>query len=98
MEASSAQLPAPRGRRQWAVVPPVGVIWVYRPSHRSDIGGGDAATEEALFLAPLARRVIVIHPRRRMRASTAMVTQLRAKPNVVVLDCRSLRALTPVLE
>lgn len=50
------------------------------------VGGGDAATEEALFLAPLARRVTVIHHRPRLRASTAMVARLRAQPNVVVLD------------
>ncbi len=50
------------------------------------VGGGDAATEEALFLAPLARRVTVIHHRPRLRASTGMVARLRAQPNVVVLD------------
>jgi thioredoxin reductase (NADPH) len=49
------------------------------------VGGGDAATEEALFLAPLVRRVTVIHHRRRLRASTAMVARLRAEPNVVVV-------------
>src|SRR3954469_7078353 len=40
------------------------------------VGGGDAATEEALFLAPLVRRVTVIHHRRRLRASTGMVVRL----------------------
>jgi thioredoxin reductase (NADPH) len=50
------------------------------------VGGGDAATEEALFLAPLARRVTLIHHRPRLRASAAMVTRLRARPNVVVLE------------
>ena len=50
------------------------------------VGGGDAATEEALFLAPLARRVTVIHHRPRLRASTGMAALLRAQPNVVVLD------------
>jgi thioredoxin reductase (NADPH) len=49
------------------------------------VGGGDAATEEALFLAPLARRVTVIHHRPRLRASPAMVARLCAAPNVVVL-------------
>jgi thioredoxin reductase (NADPH) len=48
------------------------------------IGGGDAATEEALFLAPLARRVTVIHHRPRLRASTGVAARLRAQPNVVV--------------
>ncbi|RDH74176.1 FAD-dependent oxidoreductase [Mycolicibacterium moriokaense] len=49
------------------------------------VGGGDAATEEALFLATLARRVTVIHHRPRLRASTAAVARLHAHPNVVVL-------------
>lgn len=50
------------------------------------VGGGDAATEEALFLATMARRVTLIHHRPRLRASTVMAAQLRAQPNVVVLD------------
>ena len=57
------------------------------------VGGGDAATEEALFLATLARRVTVIHHRPRLRASTAMVARLRAQPNVVVLDCTEVLAV-----
>ena len=50
------------------------------------VGGGDAATEEALFLAPLVRRVTVIHHRPRLRASPAMAARLCAQPNVVVLQ------------
>jgi thioredoxin reductase (NADPH) len=57
------------------------------------IGGGDAATEEALFLAPLARRVIVIHHRPRLRASTAIAARLCAQPNVVVLDSTEVLAV-----
>jgi len=57
------------------------------------VGGGDAATEEALFLAPLARRVTVIHHRSRLRASTGMVARLRAQPNVVVLDSTEVLAV-----
>ena len=57
------------------------------------VGGGDAAAEEALFLAPLARRVTVIHHRPRLRASTAMVARLRAHPNVVVLGCTEVQAV-----
>jgi thioredoxin reductase (NADPH) len=57
------------------------------------VGGGAAAAEEALFLAPLARRVTVIHPRHRMRASTGMVAQLRAQPNIVVLDSTEVLAV-----
>lgn len=50
------------------------------------VGSGDAAVEEAQFLATLARRVTIISHRPRLRASTATVTRLRAHPNVVVLD------------
>lgn len=57
------------------------------------VGGGDAATEEAMFLAPLARRVTVIHHRPRLRASTAMAARLRAQPNVVVLDSTEVLAV-----
>jgi thioredoxin reductase (NADPH) len=57
------------------------------------VGGGDAATEEALFLATLARRVTLIHHRRRLRASTGTVARLRAEPNVVVLDCTEVLAV-----
>lgn len=54
------------------------------------IGGGDAATEEALFLVPLARRVILVHQRTCLRASPAVV-RLHAHPNVAI------RANTEVL-
>ncbi len=57
------------------------------------VGGGDAATEEALFLAPLARHVTVIHRRPRLRASSGMVARLRAEPNVVVLDSTEVLAV-----
>lgn len=50
------------------------------------VGGGDAAAEEAQFLATLVRRLTIINHRPRLRASTAIVARLRAQPNVVVLD------------
>ncbi|WP_076102174.1 NAD(P)/FAD-dependent oxidoreductase [Mycobacterium colombiense] len=49
------------------------------------IGGGDGAVEEALHLAPLARRVTLIHHRPRLRASAIAVARLRAHPNVAIL-------------
>ncbi len=49
------------------------------------VGGGDAAVEEAHFLASLARRVTIISHRPRLRASTATVGRLVARPNVDVL-------------
>jgi thioredoxin reductase (NADPH) len=57
------------------------------------VGGGDAATEEALFLATLARSVTVIHNRPRLRASGAMVARLRAQPNVVVVGSTEVLAV-----
>ncbi|MGV0786024.1 FAD-dependent oxidoreductase [Mycolicibacterium sp. XJ2] len=50
------------------------------------VGGGEAAVEEARFLATFARRVTIINHRPRLRSSTATVTWLRAQPNVVVLE------------
>ncbi len=58
------------------------------------VGGGDAAVEEALFLAARARSVTVIHHRARLRASTAAVDRLRAQPNVVVLECTNVLGIT----
>lgn len=58
------------------------------------VGGGDGAVEEALFLAPMVRRVTVIHHRPRLRASAAMVARLRAQPNVVVLQSTEVLAVT----
>lgn len=57
------------------------------------IGGGEAAVEEAMFLAPLARRVTLISHRPRLRASNVVVAQLRAQPNVAVLDCTEVLAV-----
>ena len=57
------------------------------------VGGGDAATEEALFLSTLARSVTVIHNRPRLRASTRMIARLHAQPNVVVVGCTEVLAV-----
>ena len=57
------------------------------------VGGGDAAIEEALYLAPLARRVTLIHHRPRLRASGIAVTRLRAHPNVAILTSTELLAV-----
>ncbi|GFG54902.1 thioredoxin reductase [Mycolicibacterium agri] len=56
------------------------------------VGGGDAAVEEASFLATLAGRVTVIHRRPRLRVS-AQVARLRDQPNVEVLHSTEVLAV-----
>lgn len=57
------------------------------------IGGGDAAVEEALYLAPLARHVTLIHHRPRLRASGTAIGRLRAHPNVAILTSTEVLAV-----
>jgi thioredoxin reductase (NADPH) len=57
------------------------------------IGGGDAAVEEALYLASRARRVTVVHHRPRLRASAIAVARLRAHPNVTILTSTEVLAV-----
>jgi thioredoxin reductase (NADPH) len=57
------------------------------------IGGGDAAVEEALHLAPLAQSVTVIHHRHRLRASAIAVARLRAHSNVTILTSTQVLAV-----
>jgi thioredoxin reductase (NADPH) len=57
------------------------------------IGGGDAAVEEALYLAPRARRVTLVHHRPRLRASVVAVARLRAHPNVTIVPCTEVLAI-----
>ncbi|MGI6607241.1 MAG: thioredoxin-disulfide reductase [Peptococcia bacterium] len=48
------------------------------------IGGGDAAVKEALFLAKLAREVVVIHRRDTFRADKYLSEQVKATPNIKI--------------
>lgn len=57
------------------------------------IGGGDAAVEEALYLASRASRVTLVHHRPRLRASAIAVARLRAHPNVVILTSTEVLAV-----
>jgi thioredoxin reductase (NADPH) len=57
------------------------------------IGGGDGAVEEALYLAPLARHVTLIHHRPRLRASAIAVARLRDHSNVAILTSTEVLAL-----
>ena len=57
------------------------------------IGGGEAAVEEALHLAPLARHVTLIHHRPRLRAPAISVERLRAQPNIAILTSTQVLAV-----
>ena len=46
------------------------------------VGGGDAAIEEATYLASICSEVTLIHRRREFRAQPLYVERLRQKPNV----------------
>lgn len=49
------------------------------------IGGGNSATEEALYLSNLARSVTLIHRRDSLRSEKILQQRLFAKPNVSVI-------------
>jgi thioredoxin reductase (NADPH) len=53
------------------------------------VGGGEAAAEEALYLARFAARVFLIHRRDRLRASAVASARLAAEPGVSLLMSRT---------
>jgi thioredoxin reductase (NADPH) len=57
----------------------------YRGKDVAVIGGGNSATEEALYLSNLARHVTLIHRRDSLRSERILQQRLFAKPNVTVL-------------
>ena len=57
----------------------------YRGKDVAVIGGGNSATEEALYLSNLARHVTLIHRRDSLRAEKILQQRLFAKPNITVL-------------
>ena len=58
---------------------------LYRGKRVVVIGGGNAAVEEALYLAGLGDEVLLVHRRDRLRADQVLVNQLLATPNIAVL-------------
>jgi thioredoxin-disulfide reductase len=57
------------------------------------IGGGEAALEEALHLAPIACHVTLIHHRPQLRPPAIAVARLRAHPNVAILTSTEVLAV-----
>lgn len=57
----------------------------YRGKDVAVIGGGNSATEEALYLSNLARHVTLIHRRDSLRSERILQQRLFAKPNVTVM-------------
>ena len=57
----------------------------YRGKDVAVIGGGNSATEEALYLANLAKHVTLIHRRDSLKSEKILQKRLFAKPNVTVL-------------
>ena len=54
----------------------------YRGKDVAVIGGGNSATEEALYLSNLARHVTLVHRRDTLRSEKILQQRLFAKPNV----------------
>jgi thioredoxin reductase (NADPH) len=46
------------------------------------VGGGDSAVEEAIYLARLARKVVLVHRRNSLRAGKALQNRLLAEPRI----------------
>jgi len=57
----------------------------YRGKDVAVIGGGNSATEEALYLSNLAHHVTLVHRRDSLRSEKILQQRLFAKPNVTVL-------------
>ena len=57
----------------------------YRGKDVAVIGGGNSATEEALYLSNLARHVTLIHRRDTLRSEKILQQRLFAKPNVSIM-------------
>lgn len=57
------------------------------------IGGGEAALEETLHVAPMASHVTLVHRGPQLRASAITVARLRGHANVTILTCTEVLAV-----
>ncbi|HZJ89139.1 MAG TPA: FAD-dependent oxidoreductase [Bacilli bacterium] len=55
---------------------------LYKEDAIAIIGGGNAAIEEAVFVAKIVKKLYVIHRREEFRADAALMDELRTYPNV----------------
>ena len=51
----------------------------------TELGGGNTAVEDAIFLARFCSKVTLVHRRDSLRASKNMVTKLQSLPNVTII-------------
>ena len=59
----------------------------YKGEEVAVVGGGDAALEEALYLATIVKKIYLIHRRQGFRASAIIVDKVKSTPNIeLVLD------------
>jgi thioredoxin reductase (NADPH) len=59
--------------------------FAYRGKKVCVVGGGDAAMEEALYLAGIAAKVFLIHRRNAFRARADMVEKVRSMDNIEII-------------
>lgn len=59
----------------------------YKGEEVAVVGGGDAALEEALYLATIVKKIYLIHRRQGFRASAIIIDKVKSTPNIeLVLD------------
>ena len=69
----------------------------YRGKEVCDVGGGNTAVEEALYLSNIASKVHLIHRRDRFRAEAIMIDKLMAKVGAGRIELHLFRTLDEVL-
>ena len=65
----------------------------FRGKDTAVVGGGDAAVEDAVYLARMCRKVYLIHRRDSLRAAGSLQEKLRACANVEILWQRTVQSI-----